>query len=261
MQKRIKRISAFLCAFALLVTTVLGSSAMVLVKATDSQEPTPVTLDGFKNITISDFVDASENPMEEKEYTNVAASFFAKDIPNFDKTLLSMKVKFNSGSPTNTIYLGGTGGYTGFNFRMQAGSGGWMLITNDNSSNAVVPYNLGGNRPVINASDAGGADFTSFLNNEFLLQFSFEFGTPDANNKADLKLGVYINGVLYKDAPYTISGFDMTKVGNSMFVACGANESITLKSVVIESEEPPVNPPEEKDFITFSEFGVNDGVY
>ena len=247
MQNRLKRICAFLCVFALLVTTVLGSSAMMLVKAADPQEPSPVTLDGFTNVTISDFVDASENPMEEKEYTNVAQSFYAKDISNFDKTLLSMKVKFNSGSTTNTIYLGGTGGYTGFNFRMQAGSGGWMLITNDNSNNAVVPYNFGGNRPVINASDAGDADFTSFLNNEFLLQFSFEFGTPDANQKADLKLGVYVNGQLYNGGPYTISGFDMTKVGNAMFVACGANESITLKSVVFE-------PEEEKDYITLDGF-------
>ena len=66
MQKKLKRIFAFICAFALLTTTVLGGSAMRLAQAADAT-PTPVKLDGFTNVSVGDFVYAgTETPMEER---------------------------------------------------------------------------------------------------------------------------------------------------------------------------------------------------
>ncbi|MBQ2986242.1 MAG: hypothetical protein IJE23_02030, partial [Tyzzerella sp.] len=100
MQNKLKRLAAFLCAFALLVTTVLGGSAMMLVKAADPQESKPVTLDGFANLTLRDFVDKNDVVMEAGEYEGNSggaySEFHAKGLTSFHKKLLSMKVKFEA---------------------------------------------------------------------------------------------------------------------------------------------------------------------
>ena len=94
MQNRLKRISAFLCAFTLLITTVLGSSAMMLVKAADPQEPTPVTLEGFTDLTIKDFVDNNGTQMPTGRYEGSnngnLNDYYVDGLTNFDKKLLSM---------------------------------------------------------------------------------------------------------------------------------------------------------------------------
>ena len=211
MTKRIKRIVAFLSAVALSVSTILGASIMNGAKAADS-EPTPVTLEGFETITIEDFVDEKGNPMPAGEYKGASTGahnvFYADGLTNLDKKLLTMKITYGGGDYKHSLIFGGNGGWCGFNLRPN-GDGSTLFV--DSSWAGSIVNKSTYSAPYLTAEAAG---LTSFINNEFLLQMSFEYGEADANNKADLKLGIYINGKLYQDQEFVIPACDMNNVGN-----------------------------------------------
>lgn len=238
MTKRMKRIFAFLCAFALLVSTVLGTGIMNGAKAA-AEEPTPVTLEGFNTISIEDFVDEQGNPMPAGEYVGAKTGahnvFYADGLSNLDKKLLSLKITYEGGDYKHSLIFGGNGGWCGFNLRPN-GDGSKLFIDSSwagdiiDKATYVAPY-----------MEASVAGLDSFIGNEFLLQMSFAYGEVDANNKADLTIGVYINGKLYNDQTFTIADCNMDKAGNVLALYREVDGSnIIVKSFDEKKIEPVV---------------------
>ncbi len=111
-------------------------------------------------------------------------------IDSMDKVLYSVKAKFGSASQ--------------YHFA-NTGSSGYGGITLHPSNGKLVIEKVAGNVPVISLSVdpqiAIGAD--TFVNNEFLLQFTTEYVDADFDgNKDDLKIGYWFNGTLYKNQFY-----------------------------------------------------------
>ena len=240
MQNRLKRISAFLCAFTLLITTVLGSSAMMLVKAADSQEPTPVTIEGVENLTIKDFVNVNGAQMPTGRYEGSnngnLNDYYVDGLTNFDKKLLSMKIKYEGGEYKHSLVVGGIGEWSGFNLHPNE-DGSAIYIDSSWADNIVdkSTYQI----PAVSANIAG---VNSFIGEEFLLQLSFEYGEV-VGGKADLTMGVYINGALYNNAAFVIPGCNVSAMGSHLALYRQVdNSGIILDNVVIEEE--PDTPAE-----------------
>ena len=235
MQKRLKRIFALICAFALLVTTVLGNSAIGMVQAADSTEPTPVTLDGFTNVTLKDFVDSSGTQMVAGTYAGKSAStrdsYYMKDLTSFDKVLLSMTVKFATTGGGGRIEFGGIS--DGKGYAVYPNGAGNLLFVDVNSMTGT--YNCG-------YVPTGTEGVETFKDTEFLLQMSIEYGDfdDDASDTAknDVKLGIYINGKAYSGSPFIITNWNTSKIGNYMSVyRDNASASITVGNVEIASND------------------------
>ena len=242
MKRKTKRILAFLFAVVLTVTTVLSNSYMKQANAEDSStettEVTPVTKEGFTNLTISDFVDSSGAQMSEGVYSyvdanNKRAKFYAPDVTNFDKVLLSMYITFGNQAMTNYIDVGG----------ISTDGKGLVVCPNSGGNLLFVDYNGVTSTPWQNgAVELKNSGVDSFINNEFLLQMSFEYGDFDDDesdtSENDVKIGVYINGVEYCDSPFIITNWDTTRIGNYLSVyRTSETDSVTLKSVEIASDD------------------------
>ena len=255
MQKRLKRIFALICAFALLVTTVLGNGAIRLAQAADPQEPTPVTLDGFENVTIKDFVDSSGNVMPEKAYGNIDTNgvldaYSLKNNASLDKKLLSMKVKFEGGGGNTRIDVAGSGSWTGFSIFSNKAGDYLHIYTNYGFANPAVGIDM----------QASIAEIDSFINNEFLLQLSMELVDSDSDGaKDDLKVGVYVNGKLYNDAEHIIANCDTSKFGGYIGLYRQDLDSVITVSSVKVGEVQPVQLYGFKN-ITLKDFKDQNGV-
>ncbi len=192
MKSRTKKIIAFLCAVMMFTTTLYSRLSLSDVIATDSgiDEVTPVTLPGFTTISTDDFVDGDGKTMKSKEYTSTA-SFNLKDLDSFDKTLLSLKLKY-AGTGTRIEFAGESMTSA---FILAPNDAGTTLVLNqsdwtESGKMAADPYET------LSATTAG---VTAFRNDEMLLQISFEYGDFEGNDGADdMKLGFYFNGEVYK---------------------------------------------------------------
>ncbi len=268
MKIKTKRILAFLCAVVLVATTFFGNTYMKKAEAASDLEP--ISVDGFKNVTISDFVDADGNAMPEGEYnsgvdtgfttqpdgTEKANSHSINEVyslsgqTNFDKQLLSMKVKFSHASYKNSIVVCGAGEWQGFN--IHAANGGQILRLDTSWAGSIASLT-----PIdMYASDAG---VDSFLD-EFLLQLSFEYDVIDDNNKADLTIGVYINGNLYKNKKFTIADCNMSNSGNKLALYVEENSDVAT-TLTVNSVEWPPEPVQLEGFenLTISDFTDGNG--
>lgn len=254
MTKRLKRILAFLCALALSVSTILGASIMNGAKA--AEEPTPVTLDGYETITIKDFVDDKGNPMPAGAYEGASTGahnvFYADGLTNLDKKLLTMKIKYEGGDYKHSLIFGGNGGWCGFNLR-PSGDGSTLFIDSTWAGDLVDKSTY--SAPFMKADVAG---LTSFVNNEFLLQMSLSYGEVDANNKADLTIGIYINGNLYNNQTFVIPGCNMAVAGNVLALYREVNGS---SIIVGDVKEETIKPVELDGFktITVEDFADGNG--
>ena len=163
------------------------------------------------DITISDFVDASGNQMQERAYAHteeLVDVFHLKEHTSMDNKMLSMKIKYTYGDYKTRLGVAGSAVYKGL-YVYPHTSGTYLFIVAAPQYSGVAQYTA----CEIAAAKAG---ISSFVDKEFLLQLSFEFSDADSNNKADLKLGVYINGNLYNNQKFTISGVNMDYFGNYM---------------------------------------------
>lgn len=203
----------------------------------------PIWLDGFTNVTIKNFAELTPGTYEGN------ANGFYKDcaaltVTDFDNVLLSMKVTFTAGTYKTRLDIGGNAGWTGFS--LQANGDGSRLEMNNNYGMTTTT-----DLPALEASVAG---VDSFINNPFLLQMSFEYGEV-VNNRADVTIGMYIDGKLYNDQKFTIADCDMTKMGNHLaFYGEEVGGNVTFENVIA-----PIEPVYLDDFgnLTISNF-VND---
>ena len=203
MKRKMKKLIALLCAIAIVTTSVTIWNQKAPVKAADSSstEVTPVYLPGFKNVTFSSFQDASGNQMAEGEYSVTSELYSMKSlqgqsIDSFHKTLLSMKLKFSEGGLDSRIEVLGKDN-TSYFMIYPANNGKTLRITSQGSITSawqeryVRAVDLDSTLTSETATDY-------FLNKEFTLQISFEYGDFDDDNSGvadDLRLGFYYNGV------------------------------------------------------------------
>lgn len=257
MKKNLKKILAFLCAVVLFVTAVFTENAMNQAEAetetstqATSTEPTPVKLKGFKNLTIGDFLDSNREKLMPGKYTE---GFYrqALGVKNMNNTLFSTRITYHSGFTEgyrSSLLLGGAGEWQGFN--IHPSTDGTILYIEDT-------WSVGGAGTLPNGSIAINASdvvVEKFVDDEFLLQLSFEYGEADASNKTTFTLGVYIEGELYNK--YDISNWDMNYVGNYLQLYQQENTGITLENVELR-EEPVV--VDGFDNITITDFTKSDG--
>ena len=207
MKGKTKRILAFLCAVVLVATTFLGSWYTKQVKAANDIEP--VSLDGYDNITIKDYADLTAPgtcAVESGSNETYTGGKSATNHTDFDKVLLSMKLTFTGGTYKTRMEFGSTSKW-GFSMYPTA-DGKQLKIYDFGSLTNMAKENL----PVMDATVAG---VDSFMNDEFLLQMSFDYG-PEVSGRRDVTIGVYIDGKLYNDAAFTITGCDATKLGSHL---------------------------------------------
>ena len=265
MKKYTKRILAFLCALALVVTTVLGSSAIRLVQASDTEQ-TPVTLDGFTNVTVDDFVYAgTENPMEEKEYTAEAA-FQLKEGTDFDQKLFSAKIKFSNINDwwNSRICIGGTAA-NGWGVALCVDKNSDVLKIAEFDSDIDEDSSTTFEREISKST----AKVDSFVDKEFLLQIGLEYLDNDnGGTENDVRVLVYVNGNAAFNEVF--SNCNMDRLGNYVrFYLDGS--SMTVGAIDVPQEPggsgvqpgsggttPPVSNCDE---FTFQQFGIKDAVY
>ena len=187
-------------------------------------------LKNFKQITTSSFVNSNGTQMEDtKRYDGTQNIYSMRNvqenvIENFDRTMLSMKVKFEVGSQNARIQFAGKDSGPSF-----------MIYSNATGTNLTFTQSAYDPKPCMATSDpfkrfsAETAGLTSFLE-EFILQISFEY---ESDNK--VKLGFYFNGTLYEDKHHVIQDCNMDNFGNVIKVYCdqaNGGAPITISSVV-----------------------------
>ena len=243
MQKRLKRVLAFLCTFVLVATTFLGN--WYTKQAEAATDVKPIQIDGFDNLTLKDFTDKSGNPMPAGAYksgdgTNglYEKAYAVTGLSNLDKKLVSMRITYGGGEMQHSLIFG-RGDWQGLKLR-PSGDGQHLFVDSTWAGGVIVDASTY-ETPTLNAGIAG---VDSFIGKEFLLQMSFEYGEVGADNKADLTLGIYINGKLYNDAKFTIADCNMTNITSGLGVRVeainGVESIITLDNV--EFPPKPVEP-------------------
>ncbi len=212
----------------------------------------PVELVGFETLTVEDFKDEAGNKMLSGEYEGSSAGghsvYAKKDISNLDKKLVSMKIIYEGGSYKHSLIIGGNGGWCGFS--LHPNNDGTALTVDNSWAGSITsyaPFDL----------SAAVAGVSSFINNEILLQLSFDYGEVDENNKADLALGIYIDGKLYNNQPFIFEDCDMNASGNVLALY----REVDGSSIIVNSITEPIMPDESFERITFANYGIMNEKY
>lgn len=238
--KLVKRILSVACVLLILGTHLPQGNLSEEVDAQDITEITPVYLPGFKHITTSDFADSEGSVMPSQTY-NSTASFYMAERDSFDKTLLSLKLKYLSGGSDDRIEMAGTTNNSGFILHPNStGTHLWFtVLVWDENAMVASPGNYF--QIAFSATEAG---VNSFINNEFIFQLSFEYGEFNGDNQSDdMRLGFYINGKRCQDtggnSQIIIPGCRFEKFGDCLTVG-KHDQDITVESVVLQA--PKVQP-------------------
>lgn len=191
-------------------------------------------LEDFKLVTTSSFVNSNGQMADTMRYEDIQSysmrNLQTNKVDSFDKTLLSLKVKFEGVNHDSRIQIAGKNADCAFMIYTDAGGGrlvfnqtGWS----ESSRMAESPFNT---------FSAETAELSSFLNNEFILQISFEYGNYDNGaSEDDLKLGFYFNGALYNGEHKIIYNCNLDNHGNVLTVShdpVGTGAPITVSAVV-----------------------------
>ncbi len=234
-KKSIHLITAVICS----ITLFLAGAFIVPkpINASAGIQPDPsFEVISFSNFEIADGVyDSTTAP------SNAPVTATSKDT--FDKKYFSADVKFSSSGAKILLADDGKGN----GLTVNASNAAILTVKFNGTSNAILRTQL--------PTDT----ITSFINTEFNLGISFEVIAADADSvKNDLKLGVWINGVLYKDNFFTIKNkivnFDNNK---TVTITCNTSASVEVKS----DSRAKVLPNKNLDWISIEHFYVKDGVY
>lgn len=284
MKSKMKKSLALVCVLALGVGCIAISTPTEEVKATEETEVTPVYLEGFRHVTLSSFNTKSEVGNISGGINDITAAYATQlsdtvtfdgiddstGQPNreynstyltpmhgyegasFDKTLLSVKVKYDNFVQNQTrLLMAGT----------DAGTTNGIAFVLNNNTHFVLQareawtgykYNNVEQIAYIKAADVGLKATTD----SFLLQLSFEYGELQDNNTIrPVKIGVYINGQMYDYDQDGVHGEEDDKVnllipdkylGRMFRIRTGASAAVTVQSCVPEPQETTDNPGWEK---------------
>ena len=225
--------------------SITGTNYIVSQESDDSDTETTE----FTQITISDFVDSDGNKMPEGTYeggSSVRDKYYVPNLTNFDKVQISMNVKFGTGGNGSRIEIGGISDGKGYAIYPN-GAGNLQFI---DVNGLTETYNCG-------YVATGTEGIKTFIDTEFLLQLSFEYGDYDNGGTTnDVKIGVYIEGVEYSGSPFIIYNWDTSKMGNYLSVYRNTtSDSVTIGSVESDDSETET----ESKNITISDFVDSSG--
>ena len=216
-------------------------------------EPTPPTTN-YDDVTFRDF--GIESAVYNSKGVELAVKGELEERQDLDKIALSGDILLTGASTDTFDFMLGSK-----NEDVWSGIKLWI-------NGKTMTLNLGSrtNVAILDSETAGVG--TTFANNKFTLKWSVEFVCNDNDNQYnDVKVGLWFNGNLYNNEYYTISnGGTAAELGNSFAVCCeSANSSITINpdSIVPEPEPPsePIQPSDELQKVTFSDFGIKDATY
>ena len=164
---------------------------------------------------------------------------------SLDRTLFSGDVIFNNVGGCMT-YAGGPTGWYGMRFEPQ--SNGTLLVT---EAELKFP------QLTITPELAG----TELVGQRFNLKITTEFMEADHDGlKNDVKFGIWINDVLYKNQ-YIYAADYVDTIGGYLGIWCPNEDStMTVDAGEIDYGEP-ILPDSGLKVISFSSFGVKDGIY
>lgn len=210
--------------------------------ASTNAKPVQTLPTDFENITLTDGSIPDGN-------TVTYGKFYR--LESLNRTIFSANVRFNEAGAR--LHLGTPGGgadaYSGMGIRLE--SNGTLVLGNELAPTEGVQKNeltsIGLNFLVIQPKAAGMGD--TFAEKEFLLQVSTEFVDKDGDElENDIKVGVFINGVLYCNTyVYIMNQADV--LGTGVNVNGVNKENFAEFSSVILDE------------ITLEDLGISDGTY
>ncbi len=254
----------------------------VTVSKVTSEKPKMVALNGFEYVTTSNFYDASGEQMADRvtadadagtteiivPYTTLKNSE-GEELSSYDKTLLSLSVDFEE----NTTYM------TSSNLMVAASSSYVGLLVRPENNNQLRIQTQGG---VQSSSTVYylSTDKVSSMTDEFILQFSFEYGDFDNDNNGaadDVKLGVYINGAsctaeidgnvadgeITSDNHLMFYNCDMTKLGTQMVLNTLSRAEYSTGDITVSkaiAEKPEIVALDGFEHVTTSNFYDASGV-
>ncbi len=168
-----------------------------------------------------------------------------KNPDSLDRTLFSGDVVFNNVGGFLT-YAGGASAWHGMRFEPQ--SNGTLVV-----SEAELRFP----QFTITPELAG----TTLVGEKFNLKITTEFIEADFDGlKNDVKFGIWINDVLYKNQYVYAANYTDT-IGGYMGIYCPAEDSsMTVDAGEVDYGEP-IQPDPSLKVISFSSFGVADGSY
>lgn len=239
-----KKLISILCAVALLVTSIqfVGQNTQTDVKAADVTQPTVATLpyepaeanavyvEGMRHVTLENFGLTSGVFNNVNNYGTLK-EMQGGEVANFDDTMLSLKVKFATGGANCRLQFAGSDVSSGFLLYIVSGT--QLVLTNTCGALAS-----GYSGDLIKSFASTTAGVTSFHNNEFLLQISFEYEDVNEDGRDDLTMGFYFNGKLYEGQKVTFTDVN-NATGNSLFIYGGttASTAVTVHSVAAENTD------------------------
>ncbi len=177
--------------------------------------------------------------------TAISLSVEGRYKETMDRTLFSGDVIFNNVGGFLT-YAGGASAWHGMRFEPQ--SNGTLVV-----SEAELRFP----QFTITPEQAG----TELVGNRFNLKITTEFIEADHDGlKNDVKFGIWINDVLYKNQ-YVYAANYADTIGGYMGIYCPTEgTSMTVDAGEVDYGEP-IQPDESLKVISFSSFGVKDGSY
>ena len=175
----------------------------------------------------------------------VGLTIEGKNPDSLDRTLFNGDVIFNNVGGFLT-YAGGASAWHGMRFEPQ--SNGTLVV-----SEAELRFP----QFTITPETAG----TELVGNRFNLKITTEFIEADHDGlKNDVKFGIWINDVLYKNQ-YVYAANYVDTIGGYMGIYCPAEGSdMTVDAGEVDYGEP-IQPDASLKVISFSSFGVADGAY
>ena len=200
----------------------------------------PITLEksdsaDFTLITLSDLgiVDGSSN----------TKGYYGQ---SFDKTVLGFNVKFTGEGARLHYANNSSSSYSGLGIRLE----GKNLVVSCEAGSADQKLIFD---PFTITPDDARTKFKTFANNEFLLHISCEFGDFGGDsNKKDVKIGIFINELLYKSEYLYINDCADRMSDNFNFAENGAKSYSSI-------ETEPKAFPEHLRKITLTDAGLGTG--
>lgn len=229
MSKTISKIVSLMCSMCLIMSVCFTQSAYAMTETpasgsgiTESDIPS-----NYKWLTASDF---HSNGSEFGNTYNSADTDYIHDLNStLDKTVFTAKVKFSK-TGENRIYIGGS----------------WKGVFFQGATDGIRLFKADGSHIMTFTDDIAGCQLTE--NNDLKLTVSFEFlNSNDINT--DLKIGVFLNGLLYQNKYIEATGFSIADL--KQFIKLYVNDS----SLIVKSVTTPI-PAYLEDYTTTT-IGLN----
>ena len=195
-----------------------------------------VTLPGFRSVGPTNLVSVKDghNMGNSTTFSDKSGQFKLVDdegneIPNYDKTLLSMKVKFNQTGSSDNAYEIRFGGTTTTNgVKIYAGATSVVFMRNNFGDRTIEDGGLG----QVLMTKLNEYGITGVTDKEINLQVSTEYMYSDTTSEmSGIKFVIYINGVKAHEQVISSDYINQDKLGNSFCVMATSAKTMKISSI------------------------------